>query len=140
MRLFELDGERSLMWRYSLGCWVATARERSLYMGFIYNDESLPQSHHKSDFPSLTSERIPLSALIEGVKKYSPPRGITNGLTALSFTALFASCGNMPVMSTCSLLLSWPKTASKPTPGLTKFRSLAHWPWMKAKPLLMVLW
>ena len=85
-----------------------------------------PQACHKSDFPSFTLARIPLRALIEGVKKYSPPLGITNGLTAFNLTALFASCGNMPVMSTCSLLLSWPRTASKPTPGLTKFRSLAH--------------
>ena len=101
---------------------------------------SLSQPHHKSSFPSFTPDKIPVSALIEGVKKYSPPRGITKGDTAFSLTALFASCGNKPVMSTCSLLLSWPRTASKPTPGLTKFRSLAHWPWMKAKPLLIVLW
>lgn len=98
------------------------------------------QTHHKSSFPVFTLDKIPLSALIDGVKKYSPPRGITKGDTAFILTALFASCGNKPVISTCSLLLSWPRTASKPTPGLTKFRSLAHWPWMKAKPLLMVLW
>jgi hypothetical protein len=70
------------------------------------NHSRVPHTHHKSSFPSFTFERIPPRALIEGVKKYSPPLGITNGLTAFSFTALLASCGNMPVMFTSSLLLS----------------------------------
>lgn len=100
------------------------------------SDHPIP---HSSAF-SFTPASIPLSAAIDGVKKYSPPLGITNGLTAFSLTALFASCGNKPVTSTCSFLLSCPNTASKPTPGLTKFLSFAHCPWMKAKPLLRLLW
>lgn len=121
----------TIFWTLAYGCNTSCS--------MIDNVNSFSQTHHKSSFPSFTLERIPLNALIDGVKKYSPPRGITKGDTAFSLIALFASCGNNPVMSTCSLLLSCPKTASKPTPGLTKLRSLAHWPWMKAKPLLMVL-
>lgn len=99
-----------------------------------------PSSLHNSALASLTSAKMPLSAPIEGEKKYSPPLGTTKALTAFNLTALLTSCGNMPITSTCSLLLSWPRTASKPVPGLRKSRSFAHWPCRNAKPLEMVLW
>ena len=139
MRLVRLERRQLLAQQYFFISWVVTARERFCEYE-NHHVKELSQNHHKSVLPSFTLERMLVRAPIEGVKKYSPPRGITKGDMALSLIDLFASCGNKPVMSTCSLLLSWPKTASKPTPGLTKFRSLAHWPWMKAKPLLMVLW